>query len=475
MSKNKTYSKSQPVKQKQSSPKKPKIPKKMRGSWILIGLGLTGVALVSATAGALLAVSLSSTPLRQANLSPQEEAVFNQDETISYKNLHLPELSRPVNILILGTKVLTSEVEDPKQEDLGYHALVNSFHGLTDTMLLLRFEPNQEKLTLLSIPRDTQTLIEGHGLKKINEANYYGGPALTAETVSNLLNGVPIDRYVRVNVQGVEKLIDALGGVKVYVPKDMKYQDDSQHLYINLKKGEQRLNGEQAVQFLRFRYDEFGDIGRIQRQQILIRALIEQALKPQTLLRIPDILSVIQSNIDTNLTVEELVALAGFAGQTQRSKIQMLMLPGGFSGDGKHEISYWIPYNRQIQTMVAQHFDHGYTETQQIERDPTSLRIAIQDSTDDPEAVQAMVHYLQEKGYRRIYLGDSWAEPLKVTRIIAQKGDDSGAAEVRATLGVGEVLVESTGNLASDLTIQLGKDWQEKQQMNLELEEQQHF
>ncbi|WP_013323154.1 LCP family protein [Gloeothece verrucosa] len=463
MSKFKTYPKSQPVEEKQPVKKKPR-PKKFFAQWLFVGLGLTGVALVSATAGALLAVSLSTTPLRQAKLSPQEQAVFNQDETVAYKNLHLPELSRPVNILILGTKVLTSDLDNPpeNQKDLGYQALVNSFHGLTDTMLLLRFEPTQEKLAVLSIPRDTQTLIEGHGLKKINEANYYGGPALTAQTVSNLLDGVPIDRYVRVNIQGVEKLIDALGGVTVYVPKDMKYRDDSQHFYVNLKKGEQHLNGEQAAQFLRFRYDEYGDIGRIQRQQMLLRALIEQALKPQTLLKIPDIVSVIQSNIDTNLSVEELVALAGFAGQTQRSKIQMLMLPGGFSGDGKKEVSYWIPYERQIKTMVAQYFDHGYNEEQPVVNDPTSLRIAIQDSTGDPEAVQAMVRYLQEKGFRRIYVSEQWPEPLTVTRIVAQKGDDSGAAQLRANLGVGEVLVESTGNLASDVTIQLGKDWQQK-------------
>lgn len=84
---------------------------------------------------------------------------------------------------------------------------------------------------------------------------------MAARSASDLLGGVGIDRYVRINVLGVEKLIDALGGVKVYVPQDMKYQDDSQHLYINLKKGEQHLNGAQAVQFLRFRYDAYGDIG----------------------------------------------------------------------------------------------------------------------------------------------------------------------------------------------------------------------
>lgn len=436
--------------------------KQFPGRWLLMGLGFTSIAIASATVGALLAVSLSSTPLRQADLSPEEEAVFSQKQTISYQNLRLPQLSRPVNILVLGTKVLTSDVqESPEAElDLGYQALVNSFDGLSDTMLLLRFEPEKGKLAVLSIPRDTQTDIEGHGQTKINEANQIGGPALAAATVSNLLDGVTVDRYIRINVQGIEKLIDALGGVTVYVPKDMKYNDFSQHLYINLKAGKQHLNGEKAVHFLRYRYDAYGDIGRVQRQQMLMRAVIEQALKPQVLLKIPEILAVIQSHIDTNLTVEELVALAGFASSTQRSDVQMLLLPGDFSGNGRKEVSYWIPNQKQIQEIAAQYFDHGYREYE--EHDATHLRIAIQDSIGNSEGVQAMLRALQEAGYSRVYISDQWSEPLKVTRIVAQKGDDGGAAELRAKLGIGEVLVESTGNLSSDITIVIGEDWQQQ-------------
>ena len=427
---------------------------------MLIGLGLTVVSLSSAAVGAFIAISLSATPLRQSVMTPNEEKVFSQDDAISYKSLRLPELSRPVNVLVLGVKVLTSELDEKPTEDLGYHALVNSFKGLSDTMLLARFDPISKKLSLLSIPRDTQTRIN-YELKKINEANYYGGPALAAEVVSELLDGVPVDRYLRVNVQGVEKVIDALGGVNVYVPKDLKYTDHSQHLYIDLKQGEQHLDGQKAVSFLRFRYDRYGDIGRVQRQQMFIRALVEQALKPQTLLKMPEILSIISAYIDTNLTVEELVALSGFAAQTKRSDVQMLMLPGRFSGDGKHEISYWLPNSYQIQDMAAEYFDHGQPNWQTEETDPHRLRIAIQDSTEDPEAVQRMINYLREAGYRRVFVSDQWSEPLKTTRILAQNGDDLGAATIRADLGLGEVLVDSTGNLASDITIVLGKDWQQ--------------
>jgi LCP family protein required for cell wall assembly len=429
--------------------------------YILTGLAFSTVAFLSATVGAILAVSMSSTPLRQVQLTPLQAGIFRKKEAVSYKNLNLPQLSRPIHILVLGTKVLTSEAKEshnlPAQ---GYHALTNSFEGLADTILLLRFDPGSDRLTLLSIPRDTQAEIEGHGTKKINEANLYGGAPLAAQTVSDLLQGVPIDRYVRINLQGIEKLIDALGGVTVYVPKDMKYNDFSQHLYINLKAGKQHLNGEKAIQFLRFRHDGFGDIGRVQRQQMLMRAVIEQALKPQVILKIPEILAVIQTHIDTNLTGEELIALAGFAGQTQRENLQMLMLPGNFNGDGRQGVSYWLPNKNQINTMVSQHFDQVSVKAENLEETP--LKIFIQNSTGEEKVSQEMVRYLSRMGYSNVHIAEANSEPLQVTKILAQNGDKLSAQEMKNLLGVGEVLVESTGNIGSDITIQIGADWQAK-------------
>ena len=431
--------------------------------WVGLSILLAGVASLSATAGALLAVSLSSAPLLQSQLPPEEADIFNHEEPIATgKSLQLPRLTRSVNILVLGIKVLSSDLDNPppELERLGYHALVNSFEGLSDTMLLLRFNPHTKQLVVLSIPRDTRTYVGG-GLAKINEANLYGGPALTAEAISELLGGMAIDRYVRINVQGVEKLVEALGGIMVNVPKDMKYQDDSQHLYINLKAGEQRLNGDQALQFLRYRYDDYGDIGRIQRQQMLMRAVAEQALTPGTIARLPKILSVIQSNVDTNLKVEELLALVGFAAQTNRSNIQMLMLPGDFSTPDDFELSYWLPNYGQIDELMEQYFGYG-TERYQTTSDPSYLRVAIQDSTGDEVAVQSLIDDLYDMGYYNVFVDDNWGESveeLTVTRILAQRGDVQSAEALYRFLGIGEVRVESTGNLYSDITIQLGKDW----------------
>ena len=424
---------------------------------MLIGLGLSCIACLSATAGAILAVSLhEQRPLQKVQLSAAEAKIFNDEKTVT----RVAQLDRSVNIVVLGVKVLTSDLEEPPEQDLGYHSLVDSFEGVSDSILLLRFNPQQQKLTILSIPRDTKTEIPGYGEAKINAANEEGGAALAAEAISDLLGGVKIDRYIRINVQGVEKLIDALGGVTVYVPQDMKYTDHSQHLYIDLKQGRQTLDGANALNFIRFRYDNFGDIGRVQRQQLILRAVAEKATNLEVILKSPKILSIIQSHIDTNLSVEELLALSAFASKTKKMNLEMIMLPGEFNGDGTTGVSYWLPHQEAIDTLMAEHFDVGYTRVEY--QDPRNLTIAIQDSIDDPEAVAQLVSKLHNAGYENVYVSKDWGETLTSTRIIAQTGNDGSAIALRADLGLGEVLVESTGVLGSDITIVVGRDWQKE-------------
>lgn len=457
MSSKKSY---RPIRHYQPHPSAQKKRRLRIPKWLGVSIALLSVGTISAVGGAFMAVSLTSTPLLHDSLTEEESAVFNQDDPITAGNsLQVPKLTRPVNILVLGMKVLTTDVNDlpPEARDLGYHALVNSFDGLSDTMLLVRFNPHTDQLIVLSLPRDTRTLVQGR-MTKLNEANQLGGPALSARSTSDLLGGVEIDRYVRINVQGVEKLIDALGGVTVDVPKDMKYQDDSQHLYINLKAGEQQLDGDKALQFLRFRYDDYGDIGRIQRQQMLMRAMIEQALSPKTVARLPKILSVIQSHVDTNLSVEELLALAGYAGNTDAYNTQMLMLPGDFSSSNDFELSYWLPNLGEINSLVSEYFGYG-TRQVAASADPQSLRIAIQDSTGDAIAVDSLVQTLYDSGYYNVYIEEPWPAELPFTKVVAQNGDLGSAETLQRFLGVGDVRVESTGVLDSDITIQLGRDW----------------
>lgn len=317
------------------------------------------IASFAAVAGALFGIFLNSKPFMQGNLNPEEVDFFNGNAVSQGQFL---QLNRPVNILVMGMSVLPPDTQNAPEDtkNLGYLPQVNSFDGLSDVMLLIRFDPKNNKLNMLSIPRDTRTKIEGYGVKKINAANRLGGAYLSAKSVSNLLDNIEINGYARINVLGVGKLIDALGGVTVNVPKDLKYRDDSQHLYIDLKAGEQHLNGDKALQLLRFRNDGRGDIGRIERQQMVMQALMEQALNPATLARSPVILNTVKENIDTNLTLDGLLTLVNFGVGINRSNIQMLTLPGRVSTRKEFVASYWLPDKEEIEMMMARYFDVSY-------------------------------------------------------------------------------------------------------------------
>jgi polyisoprenyl-teichoic acid--peptidoglycan teichoic acid transferase len=176
---------------------------------------------------------------------------------------------------------------------------------------------------------------------------------------------------------------------------------------------------------------------------------------------------VIQANIDTNLSVEELVALVGFAGQSDRPKAQMLMIPGEFSTADQFEASYWLPNQGKLDAMVTQYFGNtppaspdGVTPSQGLDAEvesPANIQVAIQDSTGKLDTAK-LLKTLSAAGYNRGFVDNPWSQPLELTRIIAQQGDGRTAEAIRKALGFGEVQIESTGNLESNITIRIGKD-----------------
>ncbi len=435
--------------------------------WVWLVMGSIGA--LSAAAGAFLAVSLTAAPLQQRTLSAADAAFFNQNgkEAFSRSLLQVPEVTKPVNILLLGIKTNLSDVKNSDgsaRKKTGYDAELDSLDGLSDTIMLLRFDPQTQRTIILGIPRDTKIERTGRGIEKINAVDHESGTAAAAKEVSKLLGGVAIDRYIRVNNLGVAKLVDELGGVTVTVPKDIKYQDDSQHFYVNLKAGKQHLDGSKLLGLLRYRHDANGDIGRMQRQQMVVKALTEQAINPMTVARIPQLFSVIQSQVDTNLTVEELLAVGGFMMRTGKSKMQMLMMPGDYNGDGKHGTSYWLPDEKGIQNMMARYFDRGTLTLEQTKAE--SLRINIQDTSYFPDATARLVKRLNKAGYQNVHLDSSLKikEDLVTSAFIAQKGNPEVAEGLSQLLGFGEVKVESSSSLYSDVTIKLGRDWLQKEQ-----------
>lgn len=414
------------------------------------GLTFTFVTTLSAGIGATVALV---TPLRFIPGLSNDRAVPIADlfgSGLQYG------LSRPVNILMMGVDL---NLEDEEED-----GTLDPFKSRSDTLLLVRLDPKKKRVSLLSIPRDTRVRVPDVGITKINAANYYGGAELASEVITETLNDVPIDRYVRVSTGAFRELVDVVGGVEVFVPEPMVYEDKTQGLKIDLEPGLQTLNGDEAEGFIRFRNQNLGDIGRTQRQQVLLKALQKQLANPGTLTKLPQILKVVQKNIDTNLSVGEMLALMQFSLQLKPDQLHMVLLPGRFSRPSEYEYSFWIASETGIDRIMQSYFavlpDPDDYQAPEVERTfVDNVRISVQNASGDPEGGSKMLAYLNEQGFYRVYLADEWPQVLATTQVIPQWGDLEAAEYVQPLLDESELAVNSTGELRSDLTIRVGKSW----------------
>ncbi|MGI6331552.1 MAG: LCP family protein, partial [Zhaonellaceae bacterium] len=174
----------------------------------------------------------------------------------------------------------------------------------SDTIMVAFLDLKKPDVKILSIPRDTRVEIPGHGKQKLNHSHAYGGAELTMEVVSNLLD-VPIEKYVEVNFKGFEDVIDALGGVEMEVEKKMQYKAEG----IDLKPGLQRLDGKDALGYVRYRSDG-DDTTRIARQQKFMKELIEEVLQLSTIWKLPKLVTEVNQCVTTNLSYSEMLGLA---------------------------------------------------------------------------------------------------------------------------------------------------------------------
>ncbi|XGV96868.1 MAG: LCP family protein [Leptolyngbya sp. BL-A-14] len=419
------------------------------GGWFLKRLALIAVAAISTAVGVTGALLL---PLPTGIASSQKGTSANGN---LWQSGFQYQVGRPVNILVMGIDRVPGA--KPGSKEL--------FDGRSDTMLLLRVDPTDDTVKLLSIPRDTQVNIPNVGVTKINDANVRGGSELAAKTVSSVLNGMAIDRYVRVDTEAFRELVDLLGGVEVYVPEAMSYVDQTQKLKINLSPGLQTLNGDQAEQFARFRHDAYGDIGRVQRQQTLLKALLKRVTSPSVIPQLPNLVVSMQKYIDTNLSLEEMLALTGAGRKLSQGNFKMVMLPGRFSTPTEFNASYWIMNPTGRDRVLQQYFNMDTTATGTSAatgdelQSATNLKIAIQNASSKPDAGNQLRRYLASRGFTNVYVSSDWADKQKETQIVAQQGDLGGAETLKRLLGLGRVEADSTGDLESDLTVRLGDDW----------------
>ncbi|SBO44128.1 LCP family protein [Cyanobium sp. NIES-981] len=205
----------------------------------------------------------------------------------------------------------------------------------TDVMFTVQVKNGATHLT--QVPRDTFVESERLGVVKANALFAFGGVDAVKEEMGRLLDA-PVERYVRINLRAVERLADALGGIEVDVPKRMYYVDNAQGLYIDLYPGPQLLKGETLEGFLRFRHDEMGDLGRMERQKLVLSQVFRKLVSPMMLAELPRLLKIAGEDIQTDLSPIEMGQLLSAMTNTQLSSAQV---PGRLFW--YNDLSYWMP------------------------------------------------------------------------------------------------------------------------------------
>jgi polyisoprenyl-teichoic acid--peptidoglycan teichoic acid transferase len=358
--------------------------------------------------------------------------------------LRIGSLHEPTNVLFLGTDVVYSEGNRKKKSDK------EAFTGRSDTIMLAHLDPYRNTFGVVSIPRDTQAAIPGYGVQKINAANAYGGPDLTVKTVASLLE-LPVDHYVVLNLHGLVELVDELGGITLEIPKRMRYMDWTAKLKIDLDPGYHTLTGNQAMGFVRFRHDALGDIGRVQRQQIFVRAVLDKAIKPESWSHLPKLIEIADRYIKTDMNMGDLIGIAAFVRAVPKENQFLAMLPGTFSGTGD-----WLVEGSDIRRMVARLTGASFVTVSR-----GGLRVAIINASSNDSLGLLLSKKLRAKGYTSVFLksNDQMLKPLRRSRFIAQRGNPEDAVLVKEDLDdCGDVVSASVGDIESAVTILAGDD-----------------
>lgn len=269
-------------------------------------------------------------------------ATGESSNKINDENIDLAELAQTVsdnreNILLLGVDENVSSKE------------YNNVR--TDTIMVFSVDPKSKTGFLLSVPRDTFTKV-GKGNDKINHAHSKGGVPMTVESVTNLLS-IPINHYIKADYKTVEQMVDTMGGVDINVPMDMHYEDPyaDPPLVINLKKGFQTMDGQKAIQFLRFRKGYANqDLGRVNAQQEFIKACANKLLTPETIVKVPAYIKVLNENVETDMNFSDMIKIAAKTVGIKPFNIKKEMVPGqpGMKGG----ISYYFPDQKALKDMV---------------------------------------------------------------------------------------------------------------------------
>jgi LCP family protein required for cell wall assembly len=408
------------------------------------------VVCASLTAGAAASV-LQHAAGQIAKNDPQEVRAAKQ-QLVSATS------GRPVNIMIIGS--------DRRARDLAVGAR-------SDTLMVVRLDPQTGSISMLSIPRDLMVTIPGYGSNKINAAYSFGGAQLSLQVVRRLL-GIPINDFVDMNFDGFKQVVNKLGGA--YLMIDHRYYNNTavtDYASIDIQPGYQRLDGADTLSWVRFRHDQNGDFTRIVRQQIFLREMKRELMASARVSSLPRFLSVmgiISHNVTSDISsLSKLYDLFSLALRLNTHHIYQTHIDGSTPMIGG--VSYVTSTPQQIATAV-----HQFLHPKQVPSRPAavptsaaktatpqlpSAKVAITVLNGSGQAGVAAVaaSQLQARGYPTRTGGNAASFTFKTTTIAADASSQTVARRL-ATLLAPATLEQSAPNAAKgDVTVTLGSSY----------------
>ncbi|HOK53922.1 MAG TPA: LCP family protein [Armatimonadota bacterium] len=339
------------------------------------------------------------------------------------------------------------------------HKSSKTGRGLSDTIMVAAVDLDAKTVRAISIPRDTRVEVAGHGIEKINTCYSIGGPELAIEAAQAVL-GVPVDYYIKTDISGLKEIVDLVGGVGIEVEKNMYYRDRRGGLYINLKKGYRHLNGDQALQYVRYRRDVMGDITRIQRQQKFLRALARHSLQKENWAKLPSIATEIYENkyVETNMNLKDIKALVELARDIPPDQMEMETVPGTpqtISG-----VSYWIPDLEKTAELVDMLLEPSSTHTAKT----PNAKVEVLNGSGISGVAKEVADQLEKYGYVITNTGNASRFNYDSSQIIVHNGKVDGADRLAQLIGCTKIrtLDASAGSHdGPDITVIVGKDYRQ--------------
>ena len=368
---------------------------------------------------------------------------------------------------------------------------------LTDTIMIASYNPNSQKATLLSIPRDTYTgknTAKATAYEKINSLYSRKGNAEETLKAVNEITGLNIEYYAVIKTEALIKLVDVIGGVTFNVPINMDYDDPSQDLHIHLKKGEQLLDGDKAEQLVRFRHNnnytsyptEYGDndLGRMRTQREFITQVLKQTLKAENILKIGQILDVAKEYVITNIDFNAAKDYIPYAVEFNTENLLTDTLPGTVPDLKKtNNVSIFVVdreatkekiqelfYDRDLEQLYEEtaNTTDGENITNSNSNIPTSdnsntvsksdIKLEVLNGSGESNALQKAVKELEGAGYNVARTG-STNSTAKTAIINKKNAKETLLKNIKETLGTGTISNSTNSSAKVDVTVIIGKDY----------------